>query len=252
MKLNYKVIVTGGNGRFGSILKSTYKSRKLFYPNKKELDILSLKSIEKYLRKIKPKILIHLAGLSRPMKFHDNNINKSIDLNIIGTSNIVKCCSKLKIKLVYFSTSYVYPGKKGGYKEISPILPINNYAWSKLGGECAVHLYKNSLILRVCMTEKPFIHKKAFNDFKTNFIFQEEVAKILFKVLSLKGILNIGGKPQSPYKFVKETNTNIKPISRKHDRLFKLFPDTSMSIKKLENYLKKNLKYKLDAKKIIY
>jgi dTDP-4-dehydrorhamnose reductase len=242
MKLNYKIIITGGNGRFGSILKSTYKSRKLFYPNKKELNILSLKSIEKYLKKIKPKILIHLAGLSRPMKFHDNNINKSIDLNIIGTSNIVKCCSKLKIKLVYFSTNYVYPGKKGGYKEISPILPINNYAWSKLGGECAVHLYKNSLILRVCMTEKPFIHKKAFNDFKTNFIFQEEVAKILFKVLSLKGILNIGGKPQSPYKFVKETNPNIKPISRKHDQLFKLFPDTSMSIKKLENFLKKNLK----------
>ena len=31
----------------------------------------------------------------------------------------------------------------------------------KLGGECAVQMYKNSLIVRLCMTEKPFIHKKA-------------------------------------------------------------------------------------------
>jgi dTDP-4-dehydrorhamnose reductase len=242
MEFNKKIIITGGNGRFGSILKNIYRSNRLFYPNKKELNILSTKSIEKYLNKVKPNILIHLAGLSRPMKVHDNNIYKSIDLNIIGTSNIVKCCSKLKIKLIYFSTNYVYPGKKGPYKETSPISPINSYAWSKLGGECAVHLYKNSLILRVCMTEKPFIHKKAFNDLKTNFIFQEEVAKILFKVLCLKGILNIGGKRQSPYKFGKVTNPNIKPISRRYDQLFKLFPDTSMNIKKLENFLNKRAK----------
>ena len=40
-------------------------------------------------------------------------------------------------------------------KENSPVLPMNNYAWSKLGGESAVHMYKNSLILRLNMTEKP-------------------------------------------------------------------------------------------------
>jgi dTDP-4-dehydrorhamnose reductase len=36
--------------------------------------------------------------------------NKSIDLNIIGTSNLVKVCNKFKIKIIYFSTSYVYEG----------------------------------------------------------------------------------------------------------------------------------------------
>ena len=50
------------------------------------------------------------------MKLHENNISKSIDLNIIGTANIVKICSKLKIKIIYFSTNYDYPGKKGNYK----------------------------------------------------------------------------------------------------------------------------------------
>ena len=40
--------------------------------------------------------------------------------------------------------------------------PINNYAISKLGGECAVRLYKNSLILRLAMTEKPFEYDMHF------------------------------------------------------------------------------------------
>jgi len=235
MKLNYKIVITGGSGRFGCTLKSKYKSNKLFYPSKNQLNILASKSIEKYLKKIKPKILIHLAGLSRPMKIHDNNISKSIDLNIIGTANIVKVCSKLRVKLIYFSTNYIYQGKKGNYKETDPVLPVNNYAWSKLGGESSVQMYKNSLILRVCMTEEPFIHKKAFSNIKTNFIFHEEVANILFKILNLKGILNIGGKIQSPFNFGKKYNKNLKKILVKKN--FPLNP--SMNISKLKKVIKK-------------
>ena len=201
-----KIVITGGSGRFGSKLKKIKNKFKLIFPNKKELNILNLKSIKKYLEIKKPKYLIHLAGLSRPMEIHDKHIDKSIDLNIIGTANITKVCSKLEIKLIYFSTTYVYPGIKGNYKETDPLLPKNNYSWSKLGGESSVQMYKNSLILRLSMTEKPFIHKKAFCDFTTNFIFHENVIKILFKLINKKGIINVGGKAQTVYKFVKNFN----------------------------------------------
>jgi dTDP-4-dehydrorhamnose reductase len=207
----------------------------LLYPSKKQLNILSVRSIERYVKKNKPKILIHLAGLSRPMNAHEKNIFKSIDLNIIGTANIVKVCSKLRVKLIYFSTNYIYHGKKGNYKETDPVLPVNNYAWSKLGGESSVQMYKNSLILRVCMTEEPFIHKKAFSNIKTNFIFHKEVANILFKILNLKGILNIGGKIQSPFNFGKKYNKNLKKILAKKN--FPLNP--SMNISKLKKVIKK-------------
>ena len=33
---------------------------------------------------------------------------------------------------------------KGNYKETDFLMPWNNYGWSKLGGECAVQMYKNS------------------------------------------------------------------------------------------------------------
>jgi dTDP-4-dehydrorhamnose reductase len=237
MKLNYKIVITGGSGRFGSVLQKKYKSNKLFYPNKKQLNILSIRSIEKYLKKIKPKFLIHLAGLSRPMKIHDNNISKSIKLNIIGTANIVTVCSKLKIKLIYFSTNYVYEGKKGNYKETDPILPINNYAWSKLGGEASVRMYKNSLILRICMTEKPFIHKKAFYNVRTNFIFQEQIAEILFKILNYKGIINVGGNIKTIYNFAKKFNSNIKKIYLKKNNKYNFPLNPSMNIERLKKIL---------------
>jgi dTDP-4-dehydrorhamnose reductase len=234
-----RIVITGGTGRFAQELKKISNKYELYFPNKNKLNILNTKKITQYLKKIKPKYLVHLAGLSRPMNMHDKFIKKSIDLNIIGTANITKICSELNIKLIYFSTSYVYPGVKGNYSENDPLLPKNNYAWSKLGGESSVHLYKNSLILRVSMTEKPFVHKKAFSDFFTNFIYHEYIAKYLFKLINRKGIINVGGKIQSVYKFVKKYNPNVKKISAK-----KIFGNNyplnpSMNTKKLIKILKK-------------
>ena len=227
-----KVIVTGSGGRFGKILQKLNK--KFIYRNKKQLNILSPKSILNNLNRYKPTHIVHLAGLSRPMKIHEQNIGKSIDLNIIGTCNLVKEASKMKIKLIYLSTSYVYPGIRGNYNEKDALKPWNNYSWSKLGGECAVQMYKNSLIVRLCMTEKPFIHDKAYANVKSNFIFQEDAAKIILKILNKKGIINVGGPSQTIYKFVRKDNKNIKKIFSKGE-----FPKrTDMNLSKLKKIIK--------------
>ena len=232
-----KIIITGGTGRFGQELKKIKSKYNIFFPKKNELNILKYNLIIKYLKSKKPKYLIHMAGLSRPMDLHEKFPSKSIDLNIIGTANITKACSILGIKLIYFSTSYVYPGIKGNYKETDAVLPKNNYSWSKLGGESAVQMYKNSLILRVCMTEEPFVHNHAFSDFVTNFIFHKEIAKILLKVINKKGVINFGGKIQSVYNFAKKYNPKIKKISAKRV-LGKNYPlNPSMNISKLKKII---------------
>ena len=204
-----KIIVTGGNGRFASTLKEKNKILNLKFLSKKELNILNTRSIEKAVKKYKPKIILHCAALSRPMTVHDIDIKKSININIIGTANIVKICEKYNIKLIYFSTGYVYASTKGNYKETDPVKPFNNYGYSKLGGECAVRMYKNSLILRVTMTEKPFIHSKAYTNLYSNYIFHEDVVKILPKIIGMYGIINIGGKTRSVYNFAKLNNSKI-------------------------------------------
>ena len=88
------IVITGSTGRFGLNLKKIKTNHNLYFPDKKKLNILNQKSIENYLKKSKADVLIHLAGLSRPMSIHDNNISKSINLNIIGTANVTKACSK--------------------------------------------------------------------------------------------------------------------------------------------------------------
>jgi len=229
-----RILVTGGKGRFALELKKIKTGLKFIYLEKKELDILSHDSIAAAIKKYRPEQVLHLAGLSRPMDLHETNISKSINLNIVGTANLVTACIKFKIKIIYFSTSYIYPGKKGDYKETDALLPWNNYGWSKLGGESAVQMYDNSLILRVCMTEKPFIHKSAFVNVKSNFIYQEDLAKIFLKLINKKGIYNIGGKSQTIYNFIKKDKVNIKKLFSNGE-----FPlKQNMNLKKLYKVIK--------------
>ena len=88
IKKYYLLEVQEGLGKF---LKKYYNSSNYFYPTSKELDICNIKSIEKFFRKKKPKLVIHCAALSRPMDIHEKKITKSININIIGTSNLVLC-----------------------------------------------------------------------------------------------------------------------------------------------------------------
>jgi len=236
-----RILITGSDGRFAKILKKSFFGGNIYYRNKKQLDILNYNKIEKFLRKHKIKTVIHLAAVSRPMLIHEKKISKSIHVNIIGTANVVMACEKNGIKLIYFSTNYVYPGKKGNYKEIDPLLPINNYAWSKLGGEASVQMYKKSLILRLSMTEYPFIHKKAFSNIKTSFMYQTDVAKILPKLISYNGIINIGGKSQSPYQFAKKNVKGVKKSLFNVKKSRVMMPkNSSINLTKLKKILKQS------------
>ena len=57
--LNYKkrIVITGGTGRFGQVFKnkSSYFNFDFLFPSKKNLNILDVKSINKYLSRKKPK-----------------------------------------------------------------------------------------------------------------------------------------------------------------------------------------------------
>ena len=79
-----RIVFTGGSGRFAQSFKLIKQKKFQFYfPSRSKLNILDLKSIKNYLKIKRPKYLIHLAGLSRPMKIHNNDICQSIDKNIM-------------------------------------------------------------------------------------------------------------------------------------------------------------------------
>ena len=83
-----KILVTGGDGRFAKVLKKNNSKLDLYFASKKECDILNENSIINIFKKIKPDIILHTAGLSRPMDIHERDIKKSINLNIIGITMV--------------------------------------------------------------------------------------------------------------------------------------------------------------------
>ena len=174
-----QIVVTGGTGRFANSLRKIKSKYNFIFPKKNELDITKSTSIKRYLKKNKPKYVLHLAGLSRPMIEHELNIQKSINLNIIGTSNMVNACANQKTKLIYFSTSYVYPGTKGNYKENSPLKPYNNYGLTKMLAESAItKILDNYIIIRTRFFDKRNIRfKTAASDIFTSMVEVEDLVK---------------------------------------------------------------------------
>jgi dTDP-4-dehydrorhamnose reductase len=173
------------------------------------------------------------------MAQHDEFPDTSIQTNIIGTSNVVLECMKRNIKLVYISTDFVYPGTEGNYKEIDGVFPVNKYAWSKLGGECAAKIYDNSLILRIAMCDKPYPHSRALVDLKKSTIFNADAARIVLKLLDKTGIVNVGGDPMFVYDFAKKTNSKIGKIFLKDIHDVEMPTDASMNCEKLEKFCAK-------------
>ena len=86
--------------------------------------------------------------------------------------------------------------------------------------------------------ERPFVHKKAFANVKTSFAYHDEVVKILFKVLNLKGTLNVGGKTKLIYEFAKRDNKFVKKIFLKKNSNIGMPFDSSINTKKLKKLIK--------------
>lgn len=234
-----KILVTGGEGSFASSMKKLFKKKdnEVFYLGRKDLDITNKKNIEKIFKNISPDAVIHAAALTRPMFEHENNPCKSIETNIIGTANIAIACQKNNIKMIYLSTDHVYQGIDGNYKENSPLLPVNKYAWSKLGGECSVMMLNDFCILRMAAVQKPFPHKKALVDSYKSSIFIDEIAKVLHMFIDKKGIYNIGSERMSIYDFAKIENSDVGKIFLNDIENVSMPTDSSLNLRKMKEVL---------------
>lgn len=232
-----KILISGGNGHLAKEIVKVNNSYNIISLPKEKLNVYDLDNIENTIYEIKPDIFIHTAALTRPMVKHIESPEASITNNIIGTSNVVLACIKHNIKLIYISTDYVYPCTKGNYSEEDVLLPVNEYAWSKLGGECAVKLYENSLILRMALCQKPFPHPKALVDVKKSYLYMDKAADIILKLVNEQGIINVGGESMSPFEFTKQSNSDIEKIYLKDIGDVKMGKDASMNISKMKNIL---------------
>ena len=222
-----KMLFTGGGGLLGGEVRQRMPNS--FYPLKSEFDVTDFDQMQKFIAEKEIELLVHAAAFISPPVI-DKNPQKAIEVNIIGTSNIVRLCMQHNIRLVYISTDYVFDGNKGNYKEDDPVFPVNKYAWSKLGGECAVRLYDNALIIRTSFSSNRFPFEKAFADQWTS---RESVSAIAAKIVAVldkdvTGILHVGGPRKTVLEYARELNNDegIQPLYR-NEVNFKVPVDTS-------------------------
>lgn len=230
-----KLIMTGGSGLLGTEIKKSLPQ--INFPSSEDFNVTNYEQMESYIKLGDYNMLLHAAAFTSPPKV-DRDPLKVIEVNIIGTATVVKLCMKYDLKLVYVSTDYVFKGDKGNYRENDPVYPINKYAWSKLGGECAVRMYDNSLIVRTTFGPNVFPYEKAFIDQWTS---RESVSVIAKKIISLldkdiKGVIHVGGKRKTVYEYAKslDESRDIKQLSV-NEVSFKVPIDTSLNCEKYNN-----------------
>lgn len=205
-----RVLVTGGSGLLGRTLKGMMPGADFL--DSREFNLADRAGMERYLDSARPAVVLHAAAFTSPPAV-DRDPLRAVRVNVAGTAHLVELCAARDIRLIYMSTDYVFNGERGNYREDDPVYPVNKYAWSKLGGECAVRLYDNSLIIRTSFGPNEFPYEKAFVDQWTS---RESVDAIAAKVVELiardhlRGTIHIGTRRQTVYEYARKLSPEKK------------------------------------------
>lgn len=155
-----RILITGASGFIGTHLVPYLKERhEVLGIDYHEGDLNEPGTIEYYILKFKPDVLIHLAA-QVGIFFNERDCVHSINSNAIMTLRVAKACNEYGVKLVHTSTSEVY-GEHGDklIDENAPLIgqPTGIYAISKRWSEDAAREYapNNLVIIRPSMPYGP-------------------------------------------------------------------------------------------------
>jgi len=139
----HNALITGGSGMVGSNIMFGYK------PTSFEMDITDPHSIEKYIATI-PNIscIIHLAAIN--LRESENNSYKAINVNINGTTQMLKISMKYDIPFILISTGAVFSSKNANlqFDENFETCPNCVYGYTKESSEKIALLYNKTILIR--------------------------------------------------------------------------------------------------------
>ena len=227
------ILITGASGLLGKNLKKLINTEKynILAPSSSTLNIRNYELVRQYFDKNNIDICIHCAAFKDVMDIEKNASStiRSIDTNVIGTTNILFSCMQRNSKLVFISTDHVFDGTKGDYDIDEPINPLSKYAKTKAAAELVVRTYHNSLVIRTSFFDTFFPYDKAFVDqWSTKDYIDIMAPKILNECLSdKKGIVHVASFKKTLYDLAVERRKDVIKSSVK-DVNFTVPIDTSL------------------------
>ena len=181
----------------------------------------------KILNKIKPNIIINCSAYTN-VDEAEKNKKMALRTNFNLVSYLSKYCKKNDIKLVHFSTDYVFYGKNKLYTETDKCNPINYYGLTKLLGEKAIQQSNcKHVIFRISWLISG--HKKSF---------LKKVESLIKKRKNIHMIYDSYSSPTTVILIKNFFNLNFKKIcDKKINGIFHLRNETILSYYKFSKIL---------------
>ncbi len=146
-----RILVTGANGQLGQEFKNNVANtgHEFYFTDENELDITKKRKILDYVTIYKIELIINCAAYTN-VEDAETNKRQAVKVNSQAVRNLVEVCEKKKIKMIHFSTDYVYNSDNlSPINEESNINPINYYGISKREGEKIIEKSSSdSIIIR--------------------------------------------------------------------------------------------------------
>lgn len=162
-----KLLITGAGGQLGKEWVQYCEINSIPYEayDSKGLDISQREKVENTLTDVKPDALINCAAYTKVDQAEDEKI-LATKINARAVKDLAEVCREHRVKLVHFSTDYVFSGAEEdkykfpeGYPETHQTDPVNVYGATKLEGEKAIQYSGcDFLIIRVAWLCGQFGH----------------------------------------------------------------------------------------------
>ncbi|MEG2270609.1 MAG: sugar nucleotide-binding protein, partial [Bacilli bacterium] len=128
-----RILVTGVKGQLGHdiVLEAQKRNIEAIGVDIDEMDITNAEQVSSVIKESKVDAVIHCAAYTAVDNAEDN-IDICRKVNVQGTQNIVDVCRELDIKMMYFSTDYVFDGLgEKPWEEYDQRKPLNIYGETK-------------------------------------------------------------------------------------------------------------------------
>ncbi len=145
-----KILLLGHKGMLGSdLLKKLSADHEVTGMDKEEIDIVSAKDCKNAVVEGNPEIVINAAAFTN-VDGCETARDACFAVNAEAVKNICEACRGRNIKIIHFSTDYVFDGTATKpYEENDKCNPISAYGASKLAGERYLQtLSDNYLLIR--------------------------------------------------------------------------------------------------------